>query len=132
MEERIRHIALPDDWRHAQCAGAYSVSTRGVSLAEEGFIHCSFDRQVERTANAYYGDLDELVLLTIDTDRLEAPVVVEPPFPDAPDDFPHVYGAIPVSAVVAAEPWTRVGDTWRLDGQGPLKTASEPAPSSPE
>jgi glutathione S-transferase len=132
MEERIRHIALPDDWRHAQSAGEYTVSTRGVSLAEEGFIHCSFDRQIERTANAYYADLDQLVLLTIDTDQLEAPVVVEPPFPGAPDDFPHVYGTIPLAAVVVAEPWTRVGETWRLDGQGPLKTASEPAPSSPE
>jgi uncharacterized protein (DUF952 family) len=105
--DRIIHIALPGDWAAARASGAYTVSTRGVSLDEEGFIHCSFARQVETTANSYYGDLHELVLLHIDTSQLEATIEVEPPFPNAPDAFPHIYGPIPVAAVVHTTQWRR-------------------------
>ena len=44
------HIALPEDWVAAQVAGAYTVSTRGRTLADEGYIHCSFADQVAATA----------------------------------------------------------------------------------
>ena len=115
---RMFHIALPADWASAQRAGVYTTSTRGVSLADEGFIHCSFDHQVERTANAYYADLDELILLRIDPDRLGSPVVVEPPFPGAADDYPHVYGPIPVDAVIEVSPWHRDAAGWSRPAAG--------------
>lgn len=106
------HMALPDDWAAAQAAGEYRMSTRGVTLEQEGFIHSSFDHQVIGTANRFYGDLDELVLLRIDPSRLGAEVVVEPPFPGAVEHFPHIYGPIPLAAVVSATPWHRTADTW--------------------
>ena len=105
--ELIIHIALPDDWAAARIAGEYTVSTRGVSLAEEGFIHCSFGRQVASTANSYYGDLNQLVLLYVDPSKVEATIEVEPPFPGAAEVFPHVYGPIPVAAVVRTSEWQR-------------------------
>lgn len=37
----IFHIADPDEWKAARATGAYTRSTRGQSLAEVGFIHCS-------------------------------------------------------------------------------------------
>jgi glutathione S-transferase len=112
---RLIHIALPDDWESAQQSGAYTTSTRGISLDQEGFIHCSFEHQVESTANAYYADLDELVLLAIDRARLAAEVVVEPPFPGADTEFPHVYGPIPVGAVTETFEWRRRPDSaWAL------------------
>jgi uncharacterized protein (DUF952 family)/heme-degrading monooxygenase HmoA len=107
---RVFHIALPDDWEAAQRAGEYTTSTRGRSLADEGFIHCSFADQVEAVANAYYADLDELVLLTIDPARLASELVVEEPFPGAPQRFPHVYAPIPVAAVTETAPWRRRPD----------------------
>lgn len=112
---RILHIALPDDWESARRAGRYTMSTRGVSLEREGFIHCSFDRQVEATANAYYGDLDELLLLSVDPTRLGTEVVIEPPFAGADDQFPHVYGPIPLDAVTEVTAWYREADqAWSL------------------
>jgi uncharacterized protein (DUF952 family) len=90
------HIALADDWDAAQAAGAYTTSTRGRTLAEAGFIHCSFAEQVAATASEFYGDLDDVVVLRIDPDRLTSPVVVEA-------SFPHVYGPINLDAVVAAD-----------------------------
>ncbi len=74
-----------------------------MTLADEGFIHCSRRNQVEATANRFYGDLAELVLLTIDEAALDAPVVDEDLY-DTGESFPHVYGPIPVSTVVDAVP----------------------------
>jgi uncharacterized protein (DUF952 family) len=105
------HLAIPDDWAAAQRAGQYAVSTRGRTLADEGFIHCSFAEQVTATAARFYDDLDEVVLLRIDPDRVPGPVVVEDLFGSG-EAFPHVYGPIPVSAVVDARPWHR-GDSLR-------------------
>jgi uncharacterized protein (DUF952 family) len=90
------HIALPDDWDSARAAGSYEVSTRGRTLTDEGFIHCSFAEQVAATVSRFYGDVDQVVVLRIEPDRLTSPVVVE-------DSFPHVYGPINLDAVVGAE-----------------------------
>jgi len=107
---RIFHVALPGDWNIAQRAGEYTMSTRGRSLVEEGFIHCSFADQVEAIANRYYADLDDLVLLTVDPARLGSELVVEDPFSGAPQRFPHVYAPIPVAAVVDSTAWQRQPD----------------------
>ena len=62
--------------------GAYTTSTRGGTLAEEGFIHASRADQWEGVA--YYADVTEpLLLLEIDTDLLDVPVMEEPPAPGA-------------------------------------------------
>jgi uncharacterized protein (DUF952 family) len=109
------HIALPADWQNAQATGIYAMSTRGVTLADEGFIHCSRRHQVEATANRFYGDVTELVLLTIDEARLDAPVVDEDLYGTG-ETFPHVYGPIPVAMVVDARTWTPAASGgFRLD-----------------
>ncbi len=41
--------------------------------------------------------------------------MIEPPFPGADDQFPHVYGPIPVDAVTEATAWHREADqAWSL------------------
>jgi len=99
---RIFHIATLADWQAAQAVGAYTTSTRGVTLEEEGYIHASRADQVEGVRATFYADVTEpLVLLEIDTDLLDVPVVEEAPAPGLTETFPHVYGAVAVSAVVA-------------------------------
>ena len=72
---RIFHVATRADWEAAQASGAYTTSTRGASLAEEGFIHAARADQWEAVHAAYYADVAEpLVLLEIDTDLLDVPV----------------------------------------------------------
>jgi len=111
----ILHAALPEDWAAAFAAGDYRVSTRGMSLAEVGFIHASTPEQVEGVVNRFYADLDELVLLTIDVGRLGADVVWEPPADEVDELFPHIYGPLPIEAVSNAAFWRREGDHWSLD-----------------
>lgn len=100
----IHHLALPDDWAKACEAGEYRISTRGRSLATEGFIHCSFPHQVRGVAAAFYADIEELVLLTIDPLLLDAEVRVEDTTGGG-KDFPHIYGPLPVAAVTDVRPY---------------------------
>ena len=93
------HVAEGPEWAEAVRSGSYERSTRGLSLAEEGFVHCSYPDQVAGVAAAFYADADDLVLLRIDPARVPAEIRVE-------GGFPHVYGPIPVAAV-AAEPLAR-------------------------
>lgn len=98
---RIFHIATLADWQHARETGAYTTSTRGVTLEQEGYIHASREDQWEGVRAAFYADVTEpLVLLEIDTDLLGVPVVEEVPAPGTTETFPHVYGAIAPRAVV--------------------------------
>ncbi|MFE0962674.1 MULTISPECIES: DUF952 domain-containing protein [Streptomyces] len=109
MSERmyILHITERSSWEAAREHGEYRMSTRGRTLAQEGFIHCSTRAQLPSVAAFLYGSYerpDELVVLVIDPGRLDVPVKYEAPEPGA-EKFPHVYGPIPVDAVVQVEPW---------------------------
>jgi len=97
--EPIFHITEAAQWYAAAATGVYTGSTRGKSVDDVGFIHCSYAHQVRPTAELIYGDAtDELVLLTIDPDRVTAPIKVEA-------DFPHIYGPLTVDAVIAVDPF---------------------------
>jgi uncharacterized protein (DUF952 family) len=101
----IFHLAFATDWAAAQEAGAYTMSTRGRTLAEEGFIHCSRGDQWTTVRDRFYDDVTEpLLLLQIDTDRLDVPVLEEAGEPGSRETFPHIYGPIPLDAVVKAMP----------------------------
>ncbi|WP_082573107.1 MULTISPECIES: DUF952 domain-containing protein [unclassified Nocardioides] len=99
----IFHLALASDWTAAQASGAYTTSTLGRTLAEEGFIHASRADQWTAVRERFYADVTEpLVLLQIDTDLLDVPVVEEPAVPGGSETFPHIYGRLPAAAVVKA------------------------------
>ena len=99
------HLATVADWEAAKASGAYTTSTYGMSLADEGFIHASRSDQWEGVRERYYTEVEEpLVLLEIDTDLLDVPVVEEPPAPGVEETFPHIYGPLSTAAVVAVRP----------------------------
>lgn len=103
----ILHITERSLWDAAREHGTYEMSTRGRTLAEEGFIHCSTRAQLPSVAAFLYGSYDgpgELVVLVVDPARLDVPVKYEAPKPGG-EEFPHVYGPIPVAAVVGVEAW---------------------------
>jgi uncharacterized protein (DUF952 family) len=105
----IFHIALASDWEAAKVDGHYRVSTLGRTLDEEGFIHCSEDRaQALQVAGSFYAAVAEpLLLLAVDDARLDD-VRRETP-PGSGERFPHVYGPIPVGAVVTVAAFERDG-----------------------
>jgi glutathione S-transferase len=100
----LYHLALAEEWRDARGQGVYRRSTLGRSLEEEGFIHASAAHQVDATFRRFYAAAGEVLLLTIDPQRLTAPVRWEPA-PGSGELFPHIHGALPLEAVLAAEPF---------------------------
>jgi uncharacterized protein (DUF952 family) len=98
---KIFHIAERPVWEAVrESGGPYEVSTRGLTLAEVGFIHASRDEAQARTVQqAFYADLDDLVLLVIDPEGLD---VRHEPVGD--DVFPHIYGPLPIDAVIDVRP----------------------------
>ncbi len=114
VSEPIFHIATRTEWAAARSSGEYTTSTRGVSLAEEGFIHASRRAQVPGVFARYYADAKEpLVLLQIDPKRLKAQVRFEQV---GTDTYPHIYGPIIPSAVLSALPLNRRGGTESFSG----------------
>ncbi len=102
--EPVFHLALRQDWEEAQASGDYRVSTLGRTLDEEGFLHASYRHQWPGVRAAFYSAVEQpLVLLEIDPGRLDVPVVVEAPA-GSDEAFPHIYGPLPVRAVVAVHP----------------------------
>ncbi len=107
----ILHIAFPDEWAAAQAAGAYRMSTRGVSLDDGAtFIHASRFDQVGATANRFYADVAHpLVLLVIDPERLVSALCDEV-VDGSGTTFPHIYGPLNLDAVVDVLAYERDAD----------------------
>jgi glutathione S-transferase len=103
----LYHLALAEEWRAAAAGGEdarYRRSTRGLDLETVGFIHASAADQVPATYRRYFADAGEVLLLTIDPQRLVA-AGVEVRWEAAPhsgERYPHLYGALPVAAVLDA------------------------------
>ena|GEM_PF-245597 len=99
------HLAFEADWDAAQHDGEYRISTRGRTLADEGFIHMSGAAQLPGVARRFYSDVTEpLVVLTVDMLELEHEVRLEVPS-GASEAFPHLYGPLPVHAVASVRPF---------------------------
>ncbi len=109
----IFHAALPDDWADALREGRYVMSTRGATLDEVGFIHASQASQLKPVLDAFYADLDELVLLHIDTDRLTSAWRLDD-VPGSDEPFPHIYGPLDIAAVIETSHIRRSANSWTL------------------
>jgi uncharacterized protein (DUF952 family) len=105
----IFHIAHAVDWHDAERAGEYRVSTRGRTLDQVGFIHCSTAEQVETTADAFYSDDPlALIVLELDSEAIEAAgIAVRWEDAGAGQLFPHVYGPLKPEFVVSVTPLIR-------------------------
>jgi uncharacterized protein len=106
------HLIPESEWVEVQINGWIAP----LSLEAEGFVHCTDgDDMMLGVANRFYTSFTETVLaLTLDELRLSAVVTREPPaHPDGrtaqPGEplFPHVYGPVEVSAVVAVRQLVR-------------------------
>jgi uncharacterized protein (DUF952 family) len=102
----ISHLALGPEWRETvEGATPYRRSTLGKSLDDVGFIHCSFAGQVRATAELFYRDQADVVLLEIDPAKVPCEIRVEN-LEGGAALFPHIYGPLPRDAVVAVRPFT--------------------------
>jgi len=94
------HIATQVDAERGKRTGTYIPDAFG----REGFIHCSYAEQVIQVANRLFAGRRDLVLLEIDPQKLSCPVVDEN-LEGGMELFPHIYGHVPMAAVLAIHPF---------------------------
>ena len=92
----IYHMCRRDEWAAAERAGRYDGSSQDVA---DGFIHFSTAAQIVASAAKHRAGQTGLVLLAVETAKLGESLKWEPS--RGGDLFPHLYGALPRSAVVS-------------------------------
>lgn len=95
----IYKLLSRDEWAHALALGRFDGSD--VDLAD-GFIHFSAGPQARETAAKWFAGRSDLMLLSVEAEGLGEALRWEASRGGAL--FPHLYGALPVSAVVEARP----------------------------
>ena len=95
MSCTIFHLAEPDDAKGLASTGIY----RAPSLDAEGFIHCADHAQLPGVIQRYYAHATDLILLSIDSQKLGEKLVMENTV-GGEELFPHVYSAIDANAIV--------------------------------
>lgn len=101
----IFHMCREDEWCEAQARGAYEGSSQDKA---DGFIHFSSGAQLRGSAAKHRAGQDGLVLLSVDPGKLSTGALKW----EASRNnqlFPHLYGTLPIAAVVRADPLT-LGD----------------------
>lgn len=93
----VFHFADPEEWRAAQSSGSYTP----VGLADEGFIHAATQAQIPGVVDRHLRGRGPRVRLTLDSLALGEALQWE--WSNASGDiYPHVFGPIPLSAVIAS------------------------------
>ena len=95
----IYKIAPAALWHAAEATGSFAGAP--VDIAD-GYIHFSTAAQVRETARRHFAGQDDLVLAAVDAGALGAALRHEPS--RGGDLFPHLYGALPLSAVLWVRP----------------------------
>lgn len=93
--ELLFHITTRNDWKEYQRNGIYEPE----SFEEEGFIHCSTGSQLEDTANRFFDDKTEILLLVIDASMIREDLKYEKDG-DTGEKFPHIHAPLNSNAVI--------------------------------
>ena len=96
MSRVAQHLVPRQDWEDRDPDAPWAPP----SLRTEGFVHLSFLHQVDDTVVRHFPPDADLVVLTVELDRLSCDVRVE-------GGFPHAYGALDPAAIVAVAPYRR-------------------------
>ena len=106
MPTTIYKICESALWREAERAGVFS----GAAVdSRDGFIHFSTADQVRETAARHFTGAADLMLVAVDAVALGGALKWE--VSRGGDLFPHLYGALPLAAVLWARPLPLGGDS---------------------
>jgi uncharacterized protein (DUF952 family) len=110
------HLVPDEVWAAADPTGPY----RARSLETDGFIHCTDGAdELVATANRHFlADPRPYLVLTIDLEAAGSPWRID----DPRGVYPHVFGPIDRSAIVAIARMERAPDGW-FQAIGPLPEA---------
>jgi uncharacterized protein (DUF952 family) len=102
MEPLIYTMVRAADWHAAEASGAYGGSTDD---RRDGFLHFSAAAQLRASAAKHRAGEADLFLVEVEAAALGRALRWEPAAGGKrPGLFPHLYGALPLSAVRSAAP----------------------------
>jgi uncharacterized protein (DUF952 family) len=102
MERIIYTLVRAADWAEAERAGEYRGSADDV---RDGFLHFSTTEQVRASAAKHRAGVPDLLLVAADAAALGEALRFEPASGGRrPGLFPHLYGPLPLSAVLSVTP----------------------------
>ena len=96
----LYHLATAGEWEAYRAAGRITPP----SLQAEGFVHCSWGRQVAGTVAKHFPDATDLLALRVDPSLLGDVRLLEEDSYGSGQAFPHAYGPIPAAAIVGRVP----------------------------
>jgi uncharacterized protein (DUF952 family) len=99
MSQPIFKICPRTLWQAAEKAGRFDGAP--VDLAD-GYVHFSSAEQARETAARHFAGVDDLLLITVDAEALGEKLRWEPS--RGGELFPHLYGSLPMSAVLQVAP----------------------------
>jgi uncharacterized protein (DUF952 family) len=99
MTEEIYKLCPRSLWRQEEAEGRFDGAP--IDLAD-GYIHFSSRDQVRETAARYFAGEGDLLLIAVDVTKLGPALKWEPSRGGAL--FPHLYDALPLSAVTSVRP----------------------------
>lgn len=97
-DQYIYHFTERETFEQAQTKGEYTPRP----FEKDGFIHCSTKEQVLHVANFIAPKDGDLVLLKIDSEKVEPEIIYEN-LEGGTKLFPHVYGPLNLDAVLGSE-----------------------------
>ena len=93
MKKFIYKICKITEWSRAKKKGKFSGTKKDIG---DGFIHFSNKSQVKSTLKKYFKNIDNLILLKVNTTKLDNLI-----YEKSSDDnfFPHLYSHLPFKNV---------------------------------
>ena len=96
MSNLVYKVLRPGEWIAARADGVFSGSPAD---ARDGFIHLSAVHQVRGVCERHFAGEADLVLLTLEADRLGPALKWEASHKG--EAYPHLYGTLPLALVRA-------------------------------
>ena len=95
----IYKLILSAEWQTARKEGIYEGSALDQA---DGYMHCSTHDQIQGTLDKFFTGQTDVILLSIDTDKIKQHLKWEKS-PRSGRIFPHIYGPLPINAVIKQE-----------------------------
>ena len=92
--EYIYHVTTQTEWELAKINGLY----KPAGYDQEGFIHCSVEKQIAGVLDRFYKGQTGLIKLKIEKAKVSRPVLFELAA-DLDELFPHIYGTLNLDSV---------------------------------
>ena len=99
MSDIVYKIVPADLWQEAELSGVFGGAPIDLT---DGYIHFSTAMQSRRTAELYFMGQDDLLMVAVDGASLGEALKYEQS--RGGDLFPHLYGPLPLSAVIWKKP----------------------------